>query len=111
MVKVHCKEGANHLGPRVMRGVPRGTWRSVDRGTCELGIEPRNQCCSGRRRGQLTRQATPPTTFCEDWAGPAGSETRREHVSTSNGNREIPSLASERWSEVRALNPIGARGR
>jgi len=28
--------------PRVMRCRPRGRRRSVDRGTCGLGIEPRN---------------------------------------------------------------------
>ena len=49
-MKVLYGEGvANHTSPEVMRAGPRGWHRSVDRGTCRLGIEPRkNQ--SGRRR-------------------------------------------------------------
>jgi len=38
-----CAEGlATHSGLRVMWTRPRGRARSVDRGTCRPGIEPRN---------------------------------------------------------------------
>jgi hypothetical protein len=60
MVKVHCREGvATHSGPRVMRGAPRGAWRSVDRGACGLGIEPRNLRRTEGRRCPPMRKATP----------------------------------------------------
>ncbi len=44
--------------PRVMRRHPRGWRRSVDRGTGELGIEPRNVEAPGRRRCREKRKAT-----------------------------------------------------
>jgi hypothetical protein len=44
--------------PRVMRRHPRGCRRSVDRGTGELGIEPRNVEAPGRRRCREKRKAT-----------------------------------------------------
>src|SRR5215213_10195998 len=44
--------------PRVMRRHPRGCRRSVDRGTGELGIEPRNVYGPGRRRCREKRKAT-----------------------------------------------------
>lgn len=41
-MKVHCDEGvAIRIGPRVMRGCPRGHRRSVDRGVHRPAIEPR----------------------------------------------------------------------
>ena len=41
-MKEPCAEGlATHSGPRVMWTCPRGRARSVDRGTCKPGIEPR----------------------------------------------------------------------
>ena len=40
-----CAEGlATHSGLQVMWTRPRGCARSVDRGTCRPGIEPRNSC-------------------------------------------------------------------
>ena len=44
--------------PRVMRRHPRGRRRSVDRGTGELGMEPRNVEAPGRRRCREKRKAT-----------------------------------------------------
>ena len=44
--------------PRVMRRHPRGWRRSVDRGTGELGIEPRKVEAPGRRRCREKRKAT-----------------------------------------------------
>ena len=42
---------------------------------------------------------------------PARSKTPGTHGNTSRGSREIPHLTSEDGSEVRAVNPQGARRR
>jgi len=44
--------------PRVMRSCSRGRRRSVDRGTCGPGIQPRKTITPGRRRCRRKRKAT-----------------------------------------------------
>ncbi|KPK76783.1 MAG: hypothetical protein AMJ79_05490 [Phycisphaerae bacterium SM23_30] len=45
------------------------------------------------------------------WTDPAWSETLCMYISLSHGNREIPQLALEHSTGVRAENPKGARRR
>lgn len=73
MVKVHRREGvANHSAPRVMRACPQGHGRSVDRGACGLGIEPRNLSSSWGRPCQWKGKATSRRPLCEGGRGPGG---------------------------------------
>src|SRR6266478_2723048 len=44
--------------PRVMRSCSQGQRRSVDRGTCGPGIQPRKKLTPGRRRCRRKRKAT-----------------------------------------------------
>ena len=37
MKELYVEEASHPRRPRVMRGVPQGAWRSVDRGTCRPG--------------------------------------------------------------------------
>src|SRR6266404_4299576 len=43
--------------PRVMRSCSQGQRRSVDRGTCGPGVQPRKKLTPGRRRCQEKRKA------------------------------------------------------
>src|ERR1700751_4108322 len=45
--------------PRVMRSRPRGWRRSVDKGTCGPGIQPRKKLSPGCRRCKEKRKAPP----------------------------------------------------
>src|SRR6266852_1838012 len=83
-----------------MRGQPQGWPRSVSRGTCRPGIEPRNQpewgadavsLCGRQHRVQHERELD---------TDPTGSKTLRMHGNTSHENREIP--GSSRRTRSRA---------
>src|SRR6202165_1205530 len=76
-----------------MRGQPRGWSRSVSRGTCRPGIQPRNQpdwgadavsLCGRQHRVQHKRELD---------RDPTGSENPRMHGNTSHENREIPGFS------------------
>src|SRR6266849_6430817 len=76
-----------------MRGQPQGWPRSVSRGTCRPGIEPRNppewgadavSLCGRQHRVQHERELD---------GDPKGSKTPRMHGNTSHENREIPGLS------------------
>src|SRR5260370_617892 len=76
-----------------MRGQPQGWLRSVSRGTCRPGIEPRNQpewgadavsLCGRQHRVQHKRELD---------MDPTGSETPRMHGNTSHENRDIPGFS------------------
>ena len=109
-MQVHCDEGiANHIGPRVMRRVPRGAWRSVDRGTHRPAIEPRkikipDADAVARVEGNTNRCAT--ASACLVRRG-----LRPWHVRTLFV-REPGDLASGQGRHVLALVRIGkARSR
>src|SRR5580704_14979122 len=57
-----CSECKSHTKveqrPRVMRSCSQGQRRSVDRGTCGPGIQPRKKLTPGRRRCRRKRKAT-----------------------------------------------------
>src|SRR5258708_5144937 len=85
-----------------MRGQPRGWSRSVSRGTCRPGIEPRNQpewgadavsLCGRQDRVQRERELD---------TDPTGSETPRMHGNTSHENREIPGFSRRTRSRAGA---------
>ena len=58
--------------PRPCVGDPRGRSEALDRGARRPAIEPRNRACSGCRRGQKTRKATPLAAFSRAVSGPRG---------------------------------------
>ena len=55
--KVTRKWSSDPHRPRVMRSCSRGRRRSVDRGPCGPGIQPRKNLTSGRRRRRRKRKA------------------------------------------------------
>src|SRR5213593_509597 len=53
-----------------MRSCPQGQRRSVDRGTCGPGIEPRKNIAPGCRRCKEKRKATPSASISREASGP-----------------------------------------
>ena len=78
-----------------MRGQPRGGLRSVSRGTCRPGIEPRNHPDWGADDVRLCGRQHLVQQERELDKDPTGSETPRMHGNTSHVNREIPGFSSE----------------
>ena len=76
-----------------MRGQPRGWSRSVSRGTCRPGIEPRNQPEWGADAVSLCGRQDPVQRKRELGRDPTGSETLCMHGNTSHENREIPGFS------------------
>src|SRR5438445_4659535 len=83
-----------------MRGQPRGWPRSVSRGTCRPGIEPRNQPEWGADAVSLCGRQHSVQRERELDRDPTGSETTRMHGHTSRESREIP--GSSRRTRSRA---------
>src|SRR6266478_202399 len=53
-----CESGlATHIGPESCGAARKGRRRSVDRGTCGPGIQPRKKLTPGRRRCRSMRKA------------------------------------------------------
>src|SRR5258708_13055047 len=75
-----------------MGGQPGGWSRSVSRGTCRPGIQPRNQPVWGADAVSLCGRPHPVQQERELGKDPTGSETPRMHGNTSHVNREIPGL-------------------
>ena len=89
-MKVSYDEGlASHIGPESCGGVRKERSRSVDRGTCGLGIESRK--IQNRRADaySVARKATPhQVAIARPRAGAAGSQTSCTHGRIL---REMPS--------------------
>jgi hypothetical protein len=114
---------ASHIGPESCGGVRKDRHRSVDKGTCGLGIESRK--IQNRRADALSvaRKVTPHRTVIARFeADAAGSQTPCTHgrilwrASPSPrrpglrpGSREIPVPAVSRTDTARTVNPKGAR--
>src|SRR5580658_9802710 len=79
--------------PRVMRFMPRGVGRSVDRGVGGPGIEPRNKISPGRRRLPCGGRQHGGVRYRQRSAGPAWSEALARRRNLLYGNREISWLA------------------
>src|SRR5439155_1997684 len=75
-----------------MRGQPQGWLRSVSRGTCRPGIEPRNQPEWGADAVSLCGRQHADQQERELVRDPTGSQTPRMHGNTTHVNREIPGL-------------------
>src|ERR1700730_15626830 len=73
-----------------MRGQPQGGMRSVSRGTCRPGTEPRNQIDWGADAVPPCGKQHPVQQERELDGDPAGSTTPCMHGNTSLENREIP---------------------
>ena len=74
--------------PQVMRGGPRGSTRSVDRGMCRPGIE-RRKPSSGCRCSPDQQKATWRTSLSRDVSQPRVVEDPGMHTRLLHGNREI----------------------
>src|SRR6266849_3235108 len=85
-----------------MRGQPRGWSRSVSRGTCRPGIEPRNQLDWGADAVSLCGRQHAVQQERELGRDPTGSETPGMHGNTSHENREIPGFSRRTRSRAGA---------
>ena len=85
-----------------MRGAPRGSHRSVDRGTCRPGIELRNQSSPACRRRLALGRLHPARRFGEPHGDAAQSETPGMHGNSTRENREIPAVP---------MIPVGRSGK
>src|SRR6266581_5215104 len=85
-----------------MRGQPQGWLRSVSRGTCRPGIQPRNQPEWGADAVSLCGRQHPVQHKRELDRDPTGSETPRMHGNTSHENREIPGFSRRTRSRAGA---------
>src|SRR5216683_8441517 len=85
-----------------MRGQPRGWSRSVSRGTCRPGIEPRNQLDWGADAVSLCGRQHSVQQERELGRDPTGSETPGMHGNTSHENREIPGFSRRTRSRAGA---------
>src|SRR5213082_29610 len=82
-----------------MRVQSRGWARSVDRGTCRRGIEPRNTWKSGCRRCLLGGKATLVGATSRALTGPARSETPDMHGTSTRENRDaLPAPDTKLWA-------------
>jgi hypothetical protein len=75
--------------PRVMRRRSRGRRRSVDRGTCRPGIEPRNLPSCGEPTSLSMAEGTIEGRAMRASPDPARSFTLGMHESSAHENREI----------------------
>ncbi len=81
-----------------MRSRPRGRRRSVDRGTCGPGIQPRKREPPGCRRCTDERKATPAASRSREPAGPR-AVTDPEHARKRHAREPgDPVFARGRWS-------------
>src|ERR1700731_507244 len=81
-----------------MRSSPQGERRSVDRGTCGPGIQPRKKLAPGRRRCKEKRKAPPGASISRDAAGSRAVRDPvhvRKHPAREPGG---PVLARSGWS-------------
>jgi len=67
----YIEDLANHGGPELCVGVPRGRSEALVRGARRPAIEPRNPYL-GCRRGRKRRKATPGAAFSRAVFGPRG---------------------------------------
>ena len=108
---------ANCTGPEPCVGRPQGRGRSVGRGTCGLGIEPRNRGPVARATGTLQGADGVETGGRQHWTcryrearpDPARSETPRTHGINLYGNREIPASSEVEGTADRIVKPQGER--
>ena len=79
--------------PRVLRTVEQSDGRSVDRGACRAGIEPRkHDTTTERRRRRIAGRQHCTGRHRENGAGSARSKAPHMHGSALRGNRESPCL-------------------
>ena len=80
---------ATHDGPELCGCIPKGSGRSVDRGTRGLGIEPRNQSYQGADGVTLTGRRDEQAQQRASLLDPARSENSCTHGNTLHRNWEI----------------------
>ena len=110
-MKEPCGEGvASHTGLE--------SWVASPEGGCQALTEVRTGQVLSRENSKGLRGADLVAIWGrphrvrrkrEPHSGPARSETLCTYGNTLRGTREVPRLASERWTEVRTVNPKGAR--
>ena len=102
---------ATHDDPESCGCIPQGSSRSVDRGTCGLGIEPRNRASQGADGVTLTGRRNEQAQERESLLDPARSETPRTHGSLRTRNWEILGSPAEdgtagRIGKAKSRNPV-----
>lgn len=102
---------ATHDDPESCGCIPQGSSRSVDRGTCGLGMEPRNQADRGADGVTQTGRPREQAQERESLLDPARSETPCTHGSFLHRNWEIlGSPAGDgtagRIGKARSRNPM-----
>lgn len=102
---------ATHDDPESCGCIPQGSSRSVDRGTCGLGIEPRNRSSQGADGVTLTGRRNEQAQERESLLDPARSETPRTHGSLRTRNWEILGSPAEdgtagRIGKAKSRNPV-----
>ena len=85
---------AIHSGPEPCEGGRKVALEALDRGICRLGIELRNQSCSGSQRCQAIGKATTQHALARAWCGPAESKTPGMQRNSMRENRETPLTAA-----------------
>jgi hypothetical protein len=78
--------------PRVMRALPRGKGRSVDRGKCRLGMEPRNRVVRDADTVEAVEGSTSVRASASARTVPRGRETPSMQGIFMHENREIHEL-------------------
>ena len=73
-----------------MRRRPRGRRRSVDRGTCRPGIEPRNQGNRGAQAVEYVEGNTTSSAIASCWWAPRGLRPCCMYGTSMRENREVP---------------------
>jgi|SRR5579864_7334885 hypothetical protein len=97
MKESYESEVATHFGPESCGACSQEQRRSVDRGACGPGIEPRKTFL---RDADAVRRCGRHHLICryrEVDQSPARSETPCTYVGISHGNREVPGPPRPQW--------------
>src|SRR5262245_29270093 len=94
MKEPYIEGPATHDDPESCGCIPRGSARSVDRGTCGLGIEPRNQSDRGADGVTFTGRPHEQAQQRECLLDPARSETPCTYGSSLHRSWEIPGVSA-----------------
>jgi hypothetical protein len=90
MKESHGEGVAIHSGPEPCEGGREAALEALDRGICRLGIELRNQSCSGSRRCHAIGKATTRHAVARAGRGPVESKTLGMQRNYMRENREAP---------------------
>lgn len=112
MKESHSEDQASHAGPESCEGVGNGALEALTGEPAGQAIEPRNRDIL-READLLMVKGRQHRVYRKGKERPAPARSKNQGMwgSFSNGSREIPCLAQQYGSWVRAVNPKGARRR